>query len=146
MADQGENARSACPGQTRCHAVVGQLDQGVRHRILMHDGRLELAKCLDCLGYACYPKGNEVASQSAVVAIFAWPVRSALAKTQLPLHLGGAATTGAASAGLPDTSAVEVAIIAEVHSISERGCLAFELDGGGSGSLCAVRCLTFAVS
>ena len=125
---------------------MGQLDQEVRHRVLVHDGLPELAKCLDCLGFACYPKGNEDASQSAVVAIFAWPVRSALAKTQLPLHLGGAATTGAASAGLPDTSAAEVAIIAEVHGISERGCLAFEFDGGGYGSLCAVRCLTFAVS
>jgi len=114
LADRGEDARSASPGQARCHAVAGQLDQGVRHRIPVHERMLELAKCLDCLESACYPKRKGDTSQVCGVAFFERPVRSAPGKTWQILYSGGAGTTGAASAGLPDTSATEAALIAEV--------------------------------
>jgi len=100
--------------RARCHAGAGQLDRRVRHRILVHERMLELAKCFDCLESACYPKRNGGTRQIGGLAFVGGRVRSVTVKKWQTLHPVGAATIGAASAGLPDTSAAEVALIAEV--------------------------------
>jgi len=79
-------------------------------------GCLISQRLLDFLEFACYPRRNGGTRQIGCVAFFDGRLRSVTEKKWQILHSGGAATTGAASAGLPDTSATEAALIAEVFT------------------------------